>query len=168
MTYDSDANANHHCNTVFKEAMANLTTPYSTSAYAWTSFLASTVGLPVSLCSTIAAGHLINRDFTVRSLSRQAGRMDDKPPGPSGGVFKPPSIKSAQQNMRKRALMASTLNAHSAFDQIPEDVQASTGELSLDNPTEQQQAARSSRRSIEQRSWRDYWDSKQQVDIEGR
>ncbi|WIA30381.1 hypothetical protein OEZ86_000467 [Tetradesmus obliquus] len=64
--------------------------------------------------------------------------------------------------------MASTLNAHSAFDQIPEDVQASTGELSLDNPTEQQQAARSSRRSIEQRSWRDYWDSKQQVDIEGR
>jgi hypothetical protein len=77
-------------------------------------------------------------------------------------------MKSTQQNMRKRALMASTLNAHSAFDQIPEDVQASTGELSLDNPTEQQQAARNSRHSIEQRRWQDYWDSKQQVELAGR
>jgi hypothetical protein len=94
--------------------------------------------------------------------------MDEKPPGILGGVFKPPTMKSTQQNIRKRALMASTLNAHSSFDQIPEDVQAGTVELSLDNPTEQQQAARNSRRSIEQRSWRDYWDSKQQVDIAGR
>jgi hypothetical protein len=94
--------------------------------------------------------------------------MDDKPPGILGGVFKPPTTKSTQQNIRKRALMASTLNAHSAFDQIPEDVQTSAGELSLNNPTEQQQAARSSRHSIEQRSWRDYWDSKQQVEIPGR
>lgn len=94
--------------------------------------------------------------------------MDEKTPGPSGGVFKPPIMKSAQHNIRKRALMASTLNAQSAFDQIPEDVQASAEELSLDSLTEQQQAARSSRHSIEQRSWRDYWDSKQQVDVAGR
>eukprot|EP00882_Tetradesmus_deserticola_P021238 GHRQ01022991.1.p2 GENE.GHRQ01022991.1~~GHRQ01022991.1.p2 ORF type:complete len:137 (+),score=16.11 GHRQ01022991.1:380-790(+) len=94
--------------------------------------------------------------------------MDENPPKSSGGIFKPPGLKTAQHNIRKRALMASTLNAHSAFQQIAEDVQACTGELSLEDSREQHQAARSSRHSIEQHSWREYWDSKQQVDVAGR
>eukprot|EP00879_Flechtneria_rotunda_P005408 GHRR01005699.1.p1 GENE.GHRR01005699.1~~GHRR01005699.1.p1 ORF type:complete len:437 (+),score=84.88 GHRR01005699.1:148-1311(+) len=90
--------------------------------------------------------------------------MSDPPPM---GGFRPPTLTNKQLNLRKQTLLVQ--QKYSVMDSVTEEgVETSMQKCSSLSLEEQSPQQASSRSHIQQHSWDEYWDSKQQVEMPGR